>query len=286
LIRQSFLTGLIGAPIAHSASPAMHQRAADALNVRCHYQLIEIAGASREELRTLLDGVRRLGFAGVNVTYPYKEEVVDLLDELSLSATAIGAVNTVLVREGRLIGHNTDATGFARAAANLFSGPGSESVAVIGAGGVGKAISVALAGLGVSEIRIHDTDRGKAGRLAALLGLRGVVASDLEAALQGATGVVNATPVGMLPNQDTPIPEPLLHDRLWVADAVYFPLWTPLLMSAKAKGARIMSGRELAIHQAVEAFHLFTGLMPSAIEMGIAFDQAMSSAKKTAARLA
>ena len=108
-----FLTGLIGAPIAHSASPAMHERAAEALGVRCHYQLIEVAGAGRDELRALLDGVRRLGFAGVNVTFPYKEAVIELLDELSPGAAAIGAVNTVVVRDGRLIGHNTDTTGFA-----------------------------------------------------------------------------------------------------------------------------------------------------------------------------
>ena len=102
--RQSFLTGLIGAPIAHSASPALHEQAADALGVRCHYQLIEVAGAGRDELKILLDGVRRLGFAGVNVTFPYKEAVVALLDELSPGAQAIGAVNTVVVRDGRLIG--------------------------------------------------------------------------------------------------------------------------------------------------------------------------------------
>jgi shikimate dehydrogenase len=255
----------------------MHQHAAEALNVRCHYQLIEVAGASREELRSLLDGVRRLGFAGVNVTYPYKEAVVGLLDELSSNAAAIGAVNTVLVKEGRLVGHNTDATGFARASAGLVSSSGSERVAVIGAGGVGKAIAVALAGLGVFEIRIYDKDQGKANKLASLLGSRGVVVHDLETALRGVIGVVNATPAGMLPNRDTPIPEMLLHDGLWVAEAVYYPLWTPLLLAAKAKGARVMTGRELAIQQAVEAFHLFTGLMPSAIEMGIAFDQAMAN---------
>src|SRR3982074_4148 len=91
------LTGLLGAPIAHSAAPAMHERAAEALGLRCHYQLIEIGGASREELKVLLEGVRRLGFAGINVTYPYKEAVVDLLDELSPDAAQIGAVNTVVV---------------------------------------------------------------------------------------------------------------------------------------------------------------------------------------------
>jgi shikimate dehydrogenase len=111
LTRQGFLTGLMGAPIAHSASPAMHEQAARALGVRYHYHLIEVADAGREELRALLDGVRRLGFAGVNVTFPYKEAVIDLLDELSPGAAAIGAVNTVVVRNGRLIGHNTDTTG-------------------------------------------------------------------------------------------------------------------------------------------------------------------------------
>ncbi len=117
--RQRFLTGLIGAPIAHSASPAMHEQAADALGVRCHYHLIEVAGADREGLRGLLDGVRRLGFAGVNMTFPYKEAVVELLDEMSPGAAAVGAVNAVVVRDNRLIGHNTDTTGFTRAAKGL-----------------------------------------------------------------------------------------------------------------------------------------------------------------------
>lgn len=122
----------------------MHEQAADELGVRCHYQLIEIAGAGREELRVLLDGMRRLGFAGVNVTYPYKEAVVGLLDELSPDAAAIGAVNAVVVRDDRLIGYNTDTTGFARAAAGMIGESPQGSVAVIGAGGVGKAIAFAL----------------------------------------------------------------------------------------------------------------------------------------------
>jgi quinate/shikimate dehydrogenase (NAD+) len=278
--RQSFLTGLIGAPIAHSASPAMHEQAADALGVRCHYQLIEVAGADREELRGLLAGVRRLGFAGVNVTFPYKEAVIDLLDELSPGAAAVGAVNTVVVRNNRLIGHNTDTTGFARAARDLVSNSRSGSVAVVGAGGVGKAIAVALASLGVPEIRIFDTDQQKAANLAALLHASGkiVVAGSIADALRGAVGLVNATPVGMLPSLGTSVPDALLHDGLWVADAVYSPLWTPLLTAAKAKGARVMTGRELAIYQAAEAFELFTGLTPSVIEMGNAFDGVMAKA--------
>jgi shikimate dehydrogenase len=272
-----FLTGLIGAPIAHSASPAMHDAAARALGLHGHYQLIEVAGADREALRGLLDGVRRLGFSGVNVTYPYKEAVVDLLDELAPEAAVIGAVNTVVVRDGTLIGHNTDTTGFARAAAGLVAASKRGAVAVIGAGGVGKAIAFALAGLRVSEIRIFDADRARAAQLATLL--RGhervVIADSVADALRGAVGLVNATPVGMLPNRDTPVPDALLHDGLWVADAVYSPLWTPLLTAAKAKGARVMTGRELAIDQAADAFKLFTGVAPSAAVMGDAFDDVM-----------
>jgi shikimate dehydrogenase len=281
---QRFLTGLIGFPIAHSASPAMHEQAADSLGVHCRYRLIEIAGAGREQLRALLDDVRRQGFAGVNVTFPYKEAVLDLLDELSPTASAIGAVNAVAIRDGRLIGYNTDTTGFARAAAGLVADSGRGSVAVIGAGGVGKAIAFALAGLGVSEIRIFDTARPRADALAARLRTTGriVVAASVEDALSGAAGLVNATPVGMLPSRGTPVPDVLLHDGLWVADAVYSPLWTPLLTAAKAKGARIMTGRELAVYQAVDAFELFTGLKPSLIEMGNAFDGVMASVKDKA----
>src|SRR5438270_5178334 len=163
------LAGLLGAPIAQSAAPAMHERAADALELHCHYQLIEIAGAGREELKILLEGVRRLGFAGINVTFPYKEAVLELLDELSPGAESIGAVNTIVVRDRRLIGHNTDTTGFARAVAALVSASSRGAVAVIGAGGVGKAIAFALAGVGVEELRVFDCEQAKAADLAARL---------------------------------------------------------------------------------------------------------------------
>jgi shikimate dehydrogenase len=275
--RPHVLTGLIGAPIRHSASPAMHEEAASALGLSCHYQLIEVAGAGETELRGLLDGVRRLGFAGVNVTFPYKEAVLGLLDELAPEAAAMGAVNAIVVRDGRLIGHNTDTTGFVRAAAPFVEGAEDRPVAVIGTGGVGKAIVFALQRLGVLNIRIFDADRARAAQLASLLPAKGVVVADsVAAALDGAAGVVNATPVGMLPNKATPVPPSLLHAGLWVADAVYSPLWTPLLLAARAKGARVMTGRELAINQAADGFRLFTGHTPSVAVMGDAFDGVMA----------
>ncbi|MBV9064751.1 MAG: shikimate dehydrogenase, partial [Methylobacteriaceae bacterium] len=268
--------------IAHSASAAMHEQAAAALGLRCHYQFIEVAGAGRAELLTLIEGVRRLGFAGVNITFPYKEAIIAVLDELAPTAAAVGAVNTVVVKDQRLVGNNTDTTGFERAVTPLLTGP-ENAVAVIGAGGVGKAIAFALSNLNVSEIRIFDSDPARSVKLGSLLpehnNIR--IAKNLEEAVSGATGVVNATPVGMLPNKDSPVPVALLHSGLWVADAVYYPLITPLLAAARASGARTMTGRELAIHQAAHAFELFTGFVPSIDVMGRAFDAVMG--KRTVA---
>ncbi len=218
----------------------MHERAAEALGLRCHYQLVEVAGAGREDLKLLLEGVRRLGFAGINVTFPYKEAVVDLLDELSPGAARIGAVNTVVVRDNRLIGHNTDTTGFARAVSHLVAASSHGPVALIGAGGVGKAIAFALAGLGVTELRIFDSEHAKAAHLAMQLEgqIKTSATASVEDALRGVAGVVNGSPVGMLPRLGTPVPDALLH--------------------------------------AADAFELFTALTPSTAEMGIAFDEVMA----------
>ncbi|MGX1103242.1 MULTISPECIES: shikimate dehydrogenase [Bradyrhizobium] len=278
-MRDRFLTGLIGCPIAHSAAPAMHEAAAAALGVRCHYQLIEVKSADRDDLRAMLDGIRRLGFAGVNVTFPYKEAVVELLDDLAPDARAIGAVNTIVADGARLVGHNTDASGFVRAIAPLLASAPRGPIALIGAGGVGKAIAFALAGLGVGELRIFDADAAKVARLAGQLAGRHAVrgVASVEGAVDGATGVVNATPVGMLPNRDSPVPESLLHSSMWVADAVYTPLWTPLLLAAKAKGAKVLTGRDLAIYAAADAFELFTTMMPSIDVMTNAFDAVMAA---------
>jgi shikimate dehydrogenase len=274
---QRFLTGLVGSPIKHSASPAMHEAAAHALGLHCHYQLIEIADADAATLRLLLEGIRHLGFAGVNITFPYKEAVVPLLDALSPAAAAMGAVNTVVVRNGVLTGHNTDATGFARACGPLVEASRRAPVALVGAGGVGKAVGFALAEQGVTDIRVFDTDAAKAETLVAALASRGqprAVRSVAEA-LEGAAGLVNGTPVGMLPDTRSPVPEALLHEGLWVADAVYTPLWTPLLLAARRQGARTMTGQDLAVLQACDAFQLFTGYAPAPEVMTAAFDRIM-----------
>jgi shikimate dehydrogenase len=277
-IMRVVLTGLIGAPIRSSASPAMHEAAAQALGFRCHYQLVEVADADRDALRLMLEGVRRLGFAGVNVTYPYKEAIVPLLDELAPGAAAIGAVNTVVVNDGRLVGHNTDFSGFTNACGSVIGRPIEQPVALIGAGGVGRAIGFALAELGTPEIRIYDRDSQRAGALAGALGARtkATPCGSAQEAISGAGGIVNATPVGMFPSHESSVPEECLSADRWVADAVYTPLNTPLLLAARALGARVMTGRELAIHQGADAFRLFTGTEPSRDVMGEAFDAVMA----------
>jgi shikimate dehydrogenase len=268
------LLGLIGAPIKHSASPAMHEAAAEALGWKGFYQLIEVRGADTAALRRILDGVRYLGFAGVNVTFPYKEAVIPLLDDLSESAQGVGAVNTIAVQSGRLIGHNTDVTGFGRAVEDLLAaseGP----IAVIGAGGIGKAAAVAMAQKRAKAIHVFDLDLRKAEALARTLApMTGVtVARSVDEAVAGVSGLVNGTPIGMLPSRESPVDSSLLHPGLWVADAVYHPLWTPLLLAARKAGAKVLSGRALAIYQAADAFEIFTGVRPSGDVMAAAFDR-------------
>lgn len=275
---QRLLLGLIGSPVAHSASPAMHEAAARAAGLEAHYHLIEVAGAGRTDLAVMLEGVCRLGFAGVNITYPYKEAVVPLLNALSPEADAIGAVNTVVVDDGQLIGHNTDASGFATAYRALKRQDGERPVAIIGAGGVGRAIAFALSSCGVTRLRLFDLDRERAAGLARLLERRVdiEIAGSVAAAVEGAAGIVNGTPLGMLPNRDMPVPPALIDASQWVADAVYYPLWTPLLLAAQKAGATVMSGRELAIHQALDAFRLFTGIEASERAMSETFDRIMA----------
>ena len=272
------LLGLIGSPIKSSAAPFMQEAAAEAAGLRAHYRLIDSPGADQSKLRAVLEGVRLLGFSGINVTFPYKEAVIPLLDSLTSAAAAIGAVNTIVVQNGKLVGHNTDATGFARAFSQVLGPPGDAPVVLIGAGGVGRAIAFAMTEVGARELRLVDTAAEKAAALAERLRDRVSARAfpGVPEALQGAGGVINATPVGMLPDCGSPVPPELIHDRMWVADAVYTPLWTPLLLAAQSRGARVMTGRELSIHQAVDAFRLFSGREPSHEAIARAFDAVMA----------
>lgn len=253
--RSRILLGLLGSPIGHSATPAMHEAAGDEIGIRVLYQLIDVPGADAAALQALLAGARRFGFAGLNVTFPYKQAIVPLLDRVAPGVAAINAVNTVVLRHGALVGHNTDMTGV-QAALQEGLGTVTGAVALIGAGGMGRAAAYALQGLGC-QVRVFDTDGARARALADVVG--GTACATAAEALDGAAGVVNGTPLGMLPNRECPIDPALLHEGLWVFDAVYFPLVTPLLAAARRRGCRTVDGGALARHQARDAFYLFTG---------------------------
>lgn len=272
------LLGLLGHPIAHSAAPAMHEAAGDALGLRVLYRLLEIPNLDSGGLRRVLDSARDLGFTGLNITFPYKEVICRVLDDLSPTARAVGAVNTVVIADGKFIGHNTDATGFAASLRAELGGNIPAPVALIGTGGMGRAAAFAMASLGVA-LRLFDADPARAVRLARDLADRTTVsvATTLPALMEGVTGLVNATPIGMLPDRGTPVPSALLHGGLWVADAVYYPLITPLLAAAQAVGARIITGRSLSLHQAYDAFRLFTGLDTPRDPVAQAFDDVIAA---------
>lgn len=276
----SFLLGLIGAGIQASRTPGMHELEGDALGLRILYRLIDLdrLGLGAEALPDLLLAAERMGFAGLNVTHPCKQAVLAHLDELAPDAAALGAVNTVVLREGRRIGHNTDARGFREALRRGLPGVSLERVVQLGAGGAGAAVAHALLDLGVGELLLHDVVRDRAEALAARLGGRTgspriAVVHGLGRALETASGLVNATPVGMAAYPGLPLPAALLRPDLWVADIVYFPLETELLRTARAIGCRTLDGSGMAVFQAVRAFELFTGREPDPERMRRHFER-------------
>jgi shikimate dehydrogenase len=259
------LIGLIGAGIQRSLSPALHEEEGRHHGLRVHYQLIDLdaAGVGAEVLPELMRAARVMGFAGLNITYPCKQSVMPLLDELSEEARAIGAVNTV-VREGaRLVGYNTDGPGWSWGFRRALPGADLSRVVLLGAGGAGSACADAVLRLGARHLVIVDQEPARAGALAERLGRlfpgRVSAAGDSAAGLRGATGLIQATPVGMAAHPGMPLPEGLLRPELWVSEIVYVPLETPLLKAARRIGCRTADGGHMNVGQAVGGFKLFTG---------------------------
>lgn len=241
--------GLLGNPVGHSLSPPMHEAAYDALGIDARYVTFE---PDPDDLEDALRGARALGIRGLNVTIPFKEDVLALVEPDSLAAR-IGAVNTIDVSEN--VGYNTDVAGVVRAFEHhdvTLSG----TAAVVGAGGAGRAASFALADRGMA-VRIYNRTRTRAETLAAEVpnasahGLEGL-------ALDGVDVLVNATSVGM-ESDETPIPAEMLHDELAVLDAVYRPVKTRLLREATEAGATTVDGAWMLLFQGVEAFERWTG---------------------------
>ena len=278
------LIGLIGAGIQKSLSPALHEEEARHHGMRLHYQLIDLdrSAASPAQLPTLLTAARIMGYAGCNVTYPCKQAVIPYLDSLSEEARAMGAVNTVVVRDGQLVGHNTDGSGWAWGFTRALPGADLSHVVLLGAGGAGAAIAHAVLRLGARKLSIADAQPERAAQLAAdvnaLYGAR-AHAADLATAMASATGLIHATPTGMDKLPGLPLDVGLLRPAMWVSEVVYFPLDTALVQAARALGCRISDGGGMAVGQAVGAFELFTGEAPDAARMDAHFRRLVGAAR-------
>lgn len=273
-VEGSILIGLLGAGISGSRTPRMHMAEARAQGLPLDYRLIDSDTSDLPvDPGQVLARIEATAFDGINVTFPFKQAVIPHLDDLSEGARAVGAVNTVVFRDGARIGHNTDHAGFRDSLRRGLPDSARGAVLLLGAGGAGGAVAQALLDEGAGTVLVQDIDPARAAALAARLG-RAEVVSDLAGAASRADGIVNATPVGMAKLPGLPIPEALVEPRHWVADIVYFPLETELLALARGRGCAVLPGSGMALFQAVRAFELFTGHHADPERMWAAFTAA------------
>jgi quinate/shikimate dehydrogenase (NAD+) len=273
-VRPNLRAGLFGRGIGDSRTPRMHNSEGARLGLDYEYRLFDFdrLGLADSDLPRLLAEVRRDGFAGINVTHPFKERVIAYLDRLSADAAAIGAVNTVVFGNDGAVGYNTDCWGFAESFRRGLKAPRVAEVVLVGAGGAGMAVGRALLELGTEHLTIMDAAAAKSARLVETLGIsfggeRVSNGADAKTVLAHADGLVNATPVGMAKYPGMPVERSWLRPDLWVADVIYFPAETELLRTARRAGCQTLPGAGMAIFQAVMAFELITGATPDADQM-------------------
>lgn len=273
-------SGLIGRDILASRSPWLHEQEARALGLALDYELFDFTARALPdgELGPMLLRLSGAGFCGVNITHPFKQAVMPLLDALDDSAAWVGAVNTVAMREGKLIGYNTDMAGFRDSFIRELPGAALSRVLQLGAGGAGAAVGGALLSLGARRLEIADVRRDRAEALVERLRRRfreaDVAAVSLEAVEMGAVdGVVNATPIGMAAHPGSPLKAHHLCSDLWVVDIIYFPLETQLLREARSVGCRVVNGSGMVVAQAARAFEIITGRAADQERMARSFHQ-------------
>jgi shikimate dehydrogenase len=286
------LLGLVGANIMGSLSPAIFAAAFADAGIDGFYHLMDVDRLSGRRLPQLLDAVKTAGFAGVNITYPFKQDVIALLDAIDPEAAQVGAINTVMFApDGRATGYNFDRHGWRNSFIESFGRESAQGATVVqvGAGGAGHAVACALMDLRVATLVIHDIDRGRAESLCADLAKhfgasRCRVAADLAREVAAADGVVNATQLGMRGFPGNPVPPSALKASHWCADVIYTPIDTEFLKAAAAKGARTLNGGGMCVHQAVEAFRQFTGSEPDLKRLHSAFETARIARDQAYAR--
>jgi shikimate dehydrogenase len=278
--RRSFLLGLIGSQIAASKSPALHETEAARQGLQLVYRLVDFErlGLAIPDLGELLRWAENFGFDGFNVTHPYKSAIIPLLHSMTPEAAAMGAANTIVLRDGHRAGHNTDWFGFAAGLQRGLPGVAIATVAQIGAGGAGAATAYAMLSLGTQQLNIFDINAARAEELQHRLqrvfpGRTVTTAGSAVEALANVDGVVLATPVGMAGHPGVPFDPALLNHQLWVADVIYAPLETELLAHARRLGCRTINGGGMLTFQAARAFQLFTGLEADAESMLATFNR-------------
>lgn len=279
---RTFLLGLIGENITESLTPPMHEIEAKRQGIPLVYRPLDpiVMGTAEPNWPGLVEQAIGFGFDGFNVTHPAKQLVLPALDDFDDDATLLGAVNTIQVKDGRLIGRNTDHQGFSQALASVDIDPGAGEVIQIGAGGAGSAIAYALLKAGVPKLTIADIDPVSADALISRLSvafdnerMRSISPAELPVAAGNATGLVNSTPVGMTGVSDgSPISLEALHSDMWVGDAVYRPLRTTLVRAAAEIGCPTFGGARMVVGQAASAFTMFTGAEVDADAMLASFE--------------
>jgi shikimate dehydrogenase len=295
-MKRRLLVGLIGRNIQGSLSPPLFADAFAAAGIDGYYHLIDADRLPGRRLPQLLDAIKAAGFAGANITYPFKQDILPLLDTVDPQAAQVGAINTVAIAaDGRTTGYNFDRHGWRNSFAESFGADAARDTTVvqIGAGGAGRAVAFALMDLGVGVLIIHDIDQARAEALAADVAkhygaARCRVTGDLERDITAAAGIVNATQLGMTGFPGNPVPVAALKAAQWAADVIYTPIETEFLKAAAAKGARTLNGSGMCVHQAVEAFRCLTGAEADVARLHRAFvaglaarDAAMAMAKAT-----
>jgi len=262
--------GVLGYPVKHSLSPLMHNAAFRALNINAEYRLFEKAP---DELEGFIRSLPDEDICGINVTVPYKEKVIPYLNSLSEEAKLIAAVNTIKVTGNTLEGYNTDGDGFIRhLREDLGFEPGNKRVALLGAGGASRAVSVYLCVARAKAIVIYDVDKAKAGALAATLAehFKKVEVKSYntikELNIKEFDLLVNATPVGMKESDPCLVDEHYIKDTQLVYDLVYNLKETKLLKMAKERGAKTSNGLGMLLYQGARAFEVWTG-KPAPIEV-------------------
>jgi shikimate dehydrogenase len=262
------LAGVIGHPIAHSRSPALHGYWLRRYGLKGHYIPIDIAPS---DLAELLRTLPRLGFVGVNVTIPHKEAILHIADIITDRAALIGAANTLIFRsDGKIHADNTDGSGFI---ANLRQNapnwsPNSGPAVVLGAGGAARAVVAALIEVGVPEIRLTNRTRARADALRSDFGAKVHVHEWVQAGnlLDDAATVVNTTSLGMTGKPELRVPLDRLNPRALVTDLVYTPLKTQFLIEAEVVGCTVVDGLGMLLHQAAPGFERWFGVRPDVDE--------------------